>query len=360
MSEQFNLTRRLVQARALQHLKKQEGERIGTLRAGNSGIMSAQGQVAGECHRITHLRSLGIDTRGGAPDFATSIMFDRGYNNEEIILEDLQVTLNPGEVILREKQIETSWTTSNGTKVTGSPDFVIALAANQYTEGAKLITRGVLGEVLPQDRHIYAVPQYGIEAKSVASFWTSRDLLVDRQPKLPHMIQAAHYMWQMGIPWRLLYRQYALQLVPDWFKPKLPQPGERYSEFLEYNLDKPLRGGRQDAVDIKQVRPFELVYELQFEDTRDGRLKYREEGTDDEWKFTVIKRDDIRKYYEYVSTMGDIKQLGSRPIDIDLIGDKLAYSKCSYCPLQEVCDKSESKGYETWLSEVKKLQSKER
>lgn len=347
----FNLTRRMSNARYLQDLKKKEGERIGTLRAGNSGVMSSSGQIAGECARITHLRSLGIDSKDGPISFSTSILFDRGYNNEDIITEDLAVTLEPGEVILREKQVGTSWTTTNGVKVTGSPDFVVSLSANQYTPGAMLITKDVQGTELAANLHFYAVPQYGIEAKSIASFWTSRDLLIDRQPKLPHIAQAAHYMWQMGIPWKLIYRQYALQIVPDWFKTRLPQPGEKFSEFIEYS-DKPLKGSNS-KLDIKNVKPFEIVYDLEFDESKGGRVRYREENTE-VWTPTIISKSDVERYYEFTSTLGTTENLGPRPETVDLSGSPKNYSNCGYCDLESTCNSTEKAGYTAWLAEIKR------
>src|SRR5262245_49182448 len=120
-----NLTERTKQARVLDRLeyeKKEEAKR-GNLRAGNTGIMSPEGQIAGGCHRVSHLRQLGIEI--DSPDAGSLLMFELGYANEDRIYSDLQKTLQSGELIRREDEIPINWTTSNGTAVSGRPDLVI-------------------------------------------------------------------------------------------------------------------------------------------------------------------------------------------------------------------------------------------
>lgn len=403
---EINLTKLMRQARLVTRAEYVEGEkeRIGTLRAGNSGIASSTGQIAGKCARVTHLRSLGVELE--EPTFSNMIMFERGYNNEDLIYQDLAKVLNPssldgsygaGEdllkatggldpkslVILREEEIPISWTTKNGTLVTGRPDMVICqrevrpgtesslesdCKLNGEEDGLFCSTHGELCGLIPDI--VTTTPILGIEIKSVASFWTSRDLILEGEPNLEHFAQAAHYMWQLGkqtpsgvIPYRLIYRQYALHLIPEWMKSKVPQPGQPKSEFFDY-FDKPLKiNGREipGKVEPKCVKPYEIVYELEFRDDSkgNGRLHFRLEGTT-EWESTVIVREDIERYYNITAEIGTSKQLPARPITVNHKGEEKNYSKCDYCVLQKTCDRLESRGYDSWLEGVKQFSEERR
>src|SRR6267378_3918819 len=121
----LSLTKRLQQARKLdrhQYLEE-AGKRIGALRAGNSGISDEEGNIAGACARVAHLRQLGVELE--EPSYSKLIMFERGYDSEDMITKDLEKTLGPDEKILRETEIPTRWQTKSGTWVTGRPDIVL-------------------------------------------------------------------------------------------------------------------------------------------------------------------------------------------------------------------------------------------
>jgi hypothetical protein len=248
-----------------------------------------------------------------------------GTANEDVVYNDLKQTAAEGEVILREEEIPISWLTTNGTKVTGRPDMVICRKEDGQT-----------------------VPVWGVEIKSIASVWTTREVLGNQQPKLEHMIQAGHYAWKLGVPFRLLYKQYGIQEIPFWkgsgkgadAKPGwgqslFPRQGSPGSEYIDYEK------GR--------IQPFEISYELEW---IKGVMHYRRESTS-KWNRTLIQQNDIERYYEFVSTMGLEKKLGDRPMTVDAAGKEKSFSLCGYCPLNPVCKSSEKKGYQTWLDEVK-------
>jgi hypothetical protein len=322
----MNITKRLQQGRKLDREQHKEKEvlKVGTLRAGNTGMMSSSGDSAGACPRTVHLRQLGIELE--VPDDSKMIMFQMGIANESVVFKDLLHTSGPEEVILQEEEIPISWLTTNGTKVTGRPDMVLCNKKEGQT-----------------------IPFLGIEIKSIASVWTSREVLFEGQPKLPHLLQSAHYSWKLGVPFRLIYKQYSNQAVPGWAGKLFPKKGEPHSQHISYN----------DKGDIKYIEPFEIAYELEWDSSSRKYLRYRREVGDGEqeleWTRTLISQQDIERFYEFVSQMETTKKLGSRPMTIDAQGNEKNYSNCGYCPLKDTCDKHENKGYEKWLLEVRKL-----
>lgn len=317
--------------------EKQAAGKLGTLRAGNSGIMSETGDIAAACHRKTLLRSLGVEI--DPPDDSKQIMFQLGYASEDLFVTDIQKTLPPGHVILREADIPINWQTQNGITVTGRPDIVIC--RNEVITDRNSILEGM---ETPKTE-----PVLGVELKSVHSVWTARDVLFAEQPKLANIAQAAHYMWKLGIPYKLIYKSYSQLGQGMSWSPRMaalfPKAGEKYSEFLDYNdKDIPL-----------QVKQFEIVYDLELD--KQGRVKYKLE-TSDKWEHSLVTTGDIERYYEFISKMQSSGDLGPRPMNIDTQGNKTSFDQCEarYCPLSETCDKYESRGFVKWLAAVHKLQ----
>lgn len=327
----INIRSRLTQARAIGRVehKTEEQKKVGTLRVGSSGMMSDTGDVAGQCHRKAHVRSLGLEV--DPPDESKLMMFELGYASEDVTVGLLAKSLEPGEIILREADLPTNWTTVNGTVVSGRPDIVICDEARK--------------------------PKLGLELKSVHSMWTARDVLFGSRdlktgktfpayPKLDNMIQAGHYMWKLGVDYKLIYKAYSHlgQSADAWASKviNIPAPGEKNSEFIDYDRYGKYRGMKQ----------FEIVYDLKLDSK--GRVCFkREEAPEASWTRTLISTVDIERYFNYVAEMGTTKQLGSRPLTIDAFGEKLGYKQCAYCPLQGVCDASENDGYDKWLASVR-------
>ncbi len=323
------------------------GTKLGTLRAGNSGIMSREGDVAASCHRKTLLRQLGLEI--DPPTDPKQIMFQLGYASEDMFQRDIEKTLPSGHVLLREEQIPIEWQTKNGTKVTGRPDFVVcetSLPTTKEDIARTILTKtadGILGRMVR--------PILGIELKSVHSVWTAREVVFNSTPKLSNIAQAAHYMWKLGIPYKLIYKSYShLGQGMSWSDrmagmfPKQGQPG---SQFMEYN----------DAGKAKQVIQFEVVYDLEIDIK--GRVKYKLEDAD-KWEYSLVTIGDIENYYEFVSAMAEKKDLGPRPMTLDAQGTKLGYTDCGFCPMKPVCDKYEDQGFDKWLEEIRKQVIKEK
>lgn len=320
----INITERLRLARQKERDNHMAGEsaKLGTLRAGATGIMASNGDIAGACQRKAHLRSLGIDF--DVPTEDKIIMFELGYANEDVIFADLEATKQEGEVILREEEIPISWQTRNGTLVTGRPDIVICTSA----PGSMVNT-----------------PILGMELKSVHSMWTIRDLLFEKGPKLENIAQAAHYMWKLDIPYKLIYKSYSNlgQSVSDWAARLFPKPGEPGSEYIEYN----------DKGGMKQIRQFEIVFDLRID--KSGRVQCKREQ-DTTWTNTIVSTQDIEAYYEFVSKIAETGNLGPRPLTVDSQGNKKNWRLCDskYCVLSATCD-SHEKSYTNWLAEVRKV-----
>ncbi len=306
---------------ARSNYKAQDARKLGILRAGNTGIMSAEGQFAGSCPRVTHLRQLGIEV--DIPDDPTLIMFQVGTANEDIVYNDLIQTAQSNEVILREEEIPIEWFTANGTRVTGRPDMVICRQGN-------------IGE------H-HTIPVLMLELKSVASIWTARKVFFDLQPKVANLAQAGHYMWKLGVPGRLMYKQYAIQAVSEEAARYLPYKGAPRSEFIEYDdsTHKP-----------RTVRPFEITYELEFD--TNGVLQYRPEGTE-QWTDSCVTRQDIERYYEFVSQMESTGVLGARPLAVKPNGDEYSYKLCKYCKLWDICKTRKKLTYQEFIAQAKQM-----
>ncbi len=323
----INITERLAAARAkdradyLEAAKKKQGQ----LRAGNSGIMSPTGDIAGGCHRVAHLRQLGIELDPPTP--ARLIMFEGGFANEDRIYQDLikstsipSGSSNP-EVILREEEVPVSWKTKNGTEVTGRPDIVICRTAPTTDE----IREGKQPEK--------PVPMLGLELKSVNSVWVARDVLFSGKPKLDNICQAVHYGWKLNIPYKLIYRQYNIQVAPA-FGLNAPAPGAPGYEQCEFNAK-----GK-----LKNIQPWELVYDLRI--NANGSVDYSVEGKDT-WTRTLVNTADIERYYEFVSEMAAKKTLGPKFLNIDCLGNEL-FRHEDYCRACAVAEEVEN-SYEDWI-----------
>lgn len=290
--------------------KHSEGEvaKLGNLRAGDSSVMTKGGDIIGGCHRKSFIRSFaGIE--GEVPEPDNLLMFELGKANELIWMDKLRRSW-PG-AIKQEEEIPIKWTTSRGVAVTGRPDIVLCKADNS--------------------------PVLGIEHKAICSIWTARDVSFEVAPKVKHLIQAAHYAWKLGVPYRLVYSQYTNFAIPDWAGKMFP-PSHPLVEVNEKG-------------NPKHVKPHITVYEVGF--GQGNVIQYRIEGAPT-WSVTPWSTSDIERFYEYVSSMTEKKVLGPRPTPVKVDGKKASYSDCSYCPLVEVCDKYEN-NWEKWHEEVSKF-----
>jgi hypothetical protein len=284
-----------------------EKAKFGNLRAGDSGAMLPTGDVMGGCHRRAYVRTqLGIEV--DPPSFDRTIMFELGKANETIWMDKLQRVW--WGTIKQEEEIPISWSTSNGTRVTGRPDIVLC-----DEKGKPLLV---------------------IEHKAACSIWTSRDVSFVGVPKTKHLVQAVHYAWQLKVPSRLVYTQYVDYAMPDFAKSFFPVGDPRVS--------------LNDKGQVKAVLPHETIYEVEIGPK--GSVSYRREGDERTPTVAVFSTGDIARFYEFVSTMAENKTLGPRPSSLKPTGEKMSYNECNYCPLFETCKKYEH-SWEKWNEAVK-------
>ena len=306
-----------------------EKDKVGILRAGNTGVVLEDGRVVGKCHRLTALRFLGIEAET-TEDLSRELMFDNGRANEDqwvTVLKDVW-----DGVILREDEVPVQWLTKDGTKVTGRPDIVLArYRPPKEPEG--------VGEIYPVK---------GIELKLVSSVWTGRDVLQGK-PKAMHLMQAAHYMWQVGVPFELWYTSRVDWPITGWMTKLFPKPDSLYSDVIGYKEDK-MKG----TLEPFKMFPFRVGYELRW--TSDNFIEYRQvyNGVRSDWVKSIISVERIKTYYEKVLEVVQKKNLGSRPHNIEADGSKGGYAICDYCPLKSICDTYENQGYDKWLSAIQK------
>jgi hypothetical protein len=324
-----------------------EGGKVGTLRAGNTGILMGTGDIIGKCHRLTYLRMKGINVEDTPEN--REHMFAGGRGNEDIWVDVLKRSW-PGP-ILRESEIPISWVTKNGVTVTGRPDIVLCenVPTHEVFQNGEKI-----GEAYTSK------PVKGIELKLVSSIWTARDVGILLKPKTMHLMQAAHYAWQLGVPFELWYTSRAdFAVGSGWEQKNFPRQGKPGSERLEYN----------DKGGIKKVLPFAQGFELDITDK--GQLRYRpvpsSVNPDPRWEYSIITTDAIARYYEFVASMEANKDLGPRPKNLEADGQKGGYSPCDYCPLgakngNGLCDSKEGTGkgkdFDRWLTSVQQYSAK--
>lgn len=311
MSNKIRLTKLWEDGLAHDRNQHVEGEKskLGNLRAGDSGAMSRQGDFIGGCPRRAYVRTqLGIEV--DPPSRDRTIMFELGKANETIWVDKLKRVWQGS--IKQEEEIPISWSTSNGTRVTGRPDVVLC-----------------------DDK---GKPVLGIEHKAACSIWTSRDVSFEGNPKTKHMLQAVHYAWQLKVPYRLVYTQYVDYAMPDFAK-----------KF--FNPEDP-RISVNDKGQPKAVLPHETIYEIEVSPNT-GQVRYKpEQAPDSTWTTAIFTTEDITRFYEFVSTMAQNKTLGPRPKSLKPSGAKMSYDECGYCPLKDICDKYEN-SWEKWNDAVK-------
>jgi len=324
-----------------------ESGKSGKLRGGNTSMINEKGDIIGGCANLTYLRYKGISV--DPVDSSKDLMFDAGRRNEDHWEQILNKSLPAHLTMLREEEIPTKWLTENGTDVTGRPDVVLC-------EDGK--------------------PVVGIELKQSCSLWTARDVLFQKKPKLAHMMQAAHYSWQLGCPFELWYTGRSnFAVTGDWIKnlfPKAGQPGSEhcnYAYYKEGNINpktrKPIKHkidqteyqlglARKEPVscEVLSVLPFTQGYLL---DLHDGVLYYKDAMIDEAgWMETIIKIEDIQRYYERITEMETLNVVQKEPKVLNADGSKGNFKASQYCALGDLCcGKCAGQPLDNWVDKVK-------
>lgn len=280
--------------------EKEKGKR-GTLRGGNSGAI-IEGDIYGKCPRISLLRKHGIDI---PKEPNRELMFQAGETSELSVVAVLQAL---GYTVKAQEEVGTTWQTTDGTPVTGSPDVVFYRNAGQ---------------------------QRALELKLVSSMWTAYNLLAKDKPSSDHIIQAAHYsLHTPNTPYYLTYVSRS-----------------DYHVGLYKWMDGALRGSTdvewKDGKAFKML-PFYKTYMLHWQ--KNGKLALISDVG--RHYTTKITRQSIEAYYERIQEIERTQQLGARPTNKHVVDELDSYSPCDYCPLKLVCDEHED-DYDVWQDAVK-------
>lgn len=168
----LNVRRLYVQGQEALEAKRQvrEDSLRGVLRAGSSGCLHER-RVYGECHRVAHLRWLGVDK---SFDADRRLMLEAGEGNEDLWVKTLQAGWQ-GQVL---KGLEVRRDTAVG-PVLGTTDVILADAAGTQQVVLELKLVSALNSAIL--RHFHGAP----DGK--------------------HLVQAACYMWLANLPAVLCY-----------------------------------------------------------------------------------------------------------------------------------------------------------
>lgn len=281
----------------------------GVMRGGNAGaVLEKRGDnymVVGNGLREAYIRTF----LGFSEDFKIDkrLMFLGGHANEDIWTKVLQKACEEESLTFkREEELGLSWEIE-GVKCTGRPDYVFF---NKEGE-----------------------PVRGLEFKQASSIWTARDVLINNQPKLSHLIQAANYSLRMNIPYELWYSNYVNHTSPGYYL-KPPLSGEPRSEYFDYIpvLHYTNRNGKQSfkkvkipkihaesdpsflkntygvtGFEFKNVKPFIYGFSIRW---NQGYLEWASlYGFAPRYVRTPITPESINEFYVQLATMADRKHL---------------------------------------------------
>lgn len=312
-------------AQKIQEGDEKEATKVGTLRAGNTGMIDEHGNIIGACAANAYLRMKGIKISTVTPN--KMLMFDGGLANEDIWLDNLKRVYK--DPILCEEEIATCWTTSSGVKVTGRPDVVLC----------------------KEDR----TPLCGIELKQVMSVNSAYGAYVAKEPQLKHLMQAAHYMWQVGCPFELWYTNRSNLDLPAWMAfrefPK-PTEEEQVIQYRYYRLGKInarsgkptkhkitreeyLQGGQGAIADPVKILPFLQGFLLQLDER--GQLYYKPaEQPKAGWQQSIVNIEGIQRFYEFVSEMDHYGKVPKEVLNLTATGKKMGWTMKDYSDLGDL------------------------
>jgi hypothetical protein len=99
----------------------------------------------------------------------------------------------------------------------------------------------------------------------------------------------------------------------------------------------------------KKILPGYKIFYLQW---TDGFLEYRENEVT-EWTRTAISQQGLKDYYTLILELRAKKDMGPRPADKDVVGEKHPYDHCKYCDFSKACDSHEG-SFTDWIEAAKK------
>ena len=327
--------------------EEKEKTKIGTLRAGNTGMVMEDGAIVGSCAAQTYLRMLGIN--GKSVTVEKSLMFAGGRLNEDHWLSVLKESYDGP--ILCEEDIATHWQTDQGISVTGRPDIVLCRTVEEEIEWPK-------DDPFKPREPIYrsfSVPVCMIELKQVMSVNSAYNVLIKKEPQLKHLMQAAHYMHELDCPGELWYTNRNNLDAPDWlnFRPMPPDAREEVLGFRYYKqgdinprTGKPkkhkltedayleARGKVKAWRELAKIYPFVQGFKLEL---RDGELWYQDTHSENtEWVQSIVTIDRIKRFYNYVGDLPEYGKVPAEALNLTATGEKIAWKFSDYSDLAEL------------------------
>ena len=170
-------------------------------------------------------------------------------------------------------------------------------------------------------------PNVGLELKKVCSSYRATKVFLAVEPDTKHLVQAAHYSWQLGkLPWILSYTSDSSYDTPYW-------------AFKKYNVDKSAR----------KIAP--------------GRQHFYCGWVDDTFVFihpetrnvvpTDITSEGIRRFYEMIPEMERLEDLGPRPSNKPAYEGDSPFKNCEYCAFADACDRyDDTKDFAEWKDAI--------
>lgn len=279
-------------ARRAQHAA-QEALKAGHARVGSAGIVAADGEVYGTCHRKAHARMIGIEIPA---DFQTEVMWEAGISNEGYWERTLDAAdadrAGPTEMAIKHKIEGVS------KEVLGTPDVGLKDPAGN--------------------------PCMGLELKGVFGYTTAALVYLENTPKNDNLIQASAYSYMTGLPYALCYTS-ASYVKLDFYDKK------KY-------------------IGLKSIPPFIRIFYMEW---RDGVMFYRDEFQT-EWVKTNITPQSIVDYYKLLEEMKQKKELGPRVVTNYVSGKEDKWGPngaCGLCEFRTACDRYDNdQDYEQWVA----------
>ena len=331
--------------KSIEEGNSKEQTKVGTLRAGNTGMVNDKGEIIGSCAAEAYLRFKGINIT--EVDLSKELMFAGGRLNEDHWLDVLKRSYNGP--IKCEEDIPTSWETNQGIKVTGRPDIVLC-----NEDGS---------------------PKCGIELKQIMSVNSAYTNFIDEKPSLKHLMQAAHYMWQLDCPFELWYTNRNNLEMPGWmeFRP-FPKPEEEPTGTIGYRYyrqgDINPRTGKPKKHQItkdeymnqvydkswaqaSKFYPFVKGYELQL----NGDQLFIKDAADSNapWIPTIVRVSHIQRFYEYVSELELSGKVPKAALNLDYTGKPYNWKFSAYSDLGDLHPEHfAGKDLNRWLLQVKR------